>query len=146
VAQPSVALAKSTPQKLPVTQTEAAADLRIPLDQARAISSPGLVRGVVVGNPAIAGVSAQNDRLVFVTGRSYGTTNVILVGERGPILQTKISVVSDETGAVIVDPGGWSMRYDCAPECKRRPDISDDPAAFSQTMSAITARSGAASQ
>ena len=136
---PTAASAKSAPASAP-------AHIRLPIDQARPITAPGVVRGVVIGNPAIVGVSVQNDRLVFVTGRSYGSTNIILVGERGPIMQARITVVSDESDAVIVTRGGWSVRFDCAPECKRRPDISDEPTAFNQSMGAITARSGAANQ
>jgi Flp pilus assembly secretin CpaC len=143
------AFAKNAPKVQPskgAVEQKAPSDMRIPLDQARAIASPGVIRGVVVGNPSIAAVSVQNDRLVFVTGRSYGTTNVILVGERGPIYQAKISVVSDESDSVILTRGGWSVRYDCAPECKRRPDISDEPTAFGQTMNAISTRASAANQ
>ncbi|MBU6373402.1 MAG: pilus assembly protein N-terminal domain-containing protein [Alphaproteobacteria bacterium] len=121
-------------------------EFRIAIDQARAVASPGPVRGVVIGNPSIAGVTVQNERLVFVTGRSYGSTNLILIGDRGPIFQGRITVVSDESNAVIVTKGAWSVRYDCTPECKRRPDPSDEPSAFSSTMGAITARAGAASQ
>lgn len=139
-------------RKRPATAAAAAApaaatpELRIAIDQARALSSPGPVRGVVIGNPSIAGVSVQNERLVFVTGRSYGSTNIILVGERGPIFQGRITVVADESNAVIVTKGGWSVRYDCTPECKRRPDPSDEPGAFGATMGAINARAGAAGQ
>jgi len=121
-------------------------EFRVVIDQARPLSAPGPVRGIVVGNPAIAGVSMQNERLVFVTGRSYGSTNLILVGDRGPIFQGRIVVVSDETNAVFLTRGAWSVRYDCTPECKRRPDISDEPNAFGQAMSAINARSGSAKE
>lgn len=121
-------------------------EFRVAIDQARALPSPGPVRGVVIGNPSIAGVSVQNDRLVFVTGRSYGSTNIILVGDRGPIFQGRITVVSDESNAVIVTKGAWSVRYDCTPECKRRPDPSDEPSAFNATIGAINARAGAAGE
>lgn len=130
----------------PAAAAAAVPEFRVAIDQARALSSPGPVRGVVIGNPSIAGVSVQNDRLVFVTGRSYGSTNIILVGDRGPIFQGRITVVSDESNAVIVTKGAWSVRYDCTPECKRRPDPSDEPSAFNATIGAINARAGAAGE
>jgi len=119
-------------------------ELRIALDQARALALPVPATGVVIGNPAIAGVSVQSDRLLFVTGRSYGTTNLIVVGSSGrPVYQGRITVVADESGAVMMNKGGWTVRYDCAPECRRRPDISEDPQAFSQTQGQIGARAQA---
>lgn len=121
--------------------SSALADLRVPLDQAAAISLRAPARGVIVGNPSIAGVSVQNDRLIFVTGRSYGATNLIVVGDDGrPLYQTRVVVTADEANAVILNRGASSVRFDCAPECRRRPDISDDPGLFKSTQDQINTR------
>jgi Flp pilus assembly secretin CpaC len=54
-----------------------ARDIRVALDQAFPIRLAEPAQGVAVGNPAIAGVSIQNDRFLFVTGRSYGSTRLV---------------------------------------------------------------------
>jgi Flp pilus assembly secretin CpaC len=126
---------------LALAMTAAANDISVALDQARGLSLGAPAKGVVIGNPTIAGVTIQNERLLFVTGKSYGTTNLIVVGEDGrAIYSGRITVVPDETGAVIVNRGGWTVRFDCAPECRRRPDISEDPQAFVQTTEQIRSR------
>jgi len=38
---------------------------------------------LIIGNPAIADVSAQGPRLLVVTGKSYGVTNLIALDSEG---------------------------------------------------------------
>jgi Flp pilus assembly secretin CpaC len=124
-----------------------AREVQVALDQSRPIQLSSTATGVVIGNPTVAGVSVQNDRLLFVTGRSYGSTNLIVVGANGrPIYEARVTVVPDESNVVMVTRGTATARLDCNPLCRRRPDISDDQAAFAQTNEQITARAGAAGQ
>lgn len=122
-----------------------AGEVQVALDQSRPITLPESATGVVVGNPSVAGVSVQNDRLLFVTGRSYGSTNLIVVGPTGrPIFETRVTVIPDETNVVMVTRGAATARLDCNPLCRRRPDISDDASAFSQTNEQIATRTSQA--
>jgi Flp pilus assembly secretin CpaC len=122
-----------------------AGEVQVALDQSRPIVLPSVATGVVIGNPTVAGVSVQNDRLLFVTGRSYGSTNLIVVGANGrPIYEARVTVIPDENNVVMVTRGTATARLDCNPLCRRRPDISDDQAAFAQTNEQIAARAGAA--
>lgn len=131
---------------LAATGVASAGEVDVALDQSRPIALPAAASGVVVGNPTVAGVSVQNNRLLFVTGRSYGSTNLIVVGENGrPIYETRITVVPDESNVVMLTRGVSTTRFDCSPLCRRRPDISDDQAAFAQTNDQISARAGQAS-
>lgn len=122
-----------------------AGEVQVALDQSRPISLPDSATGVVIGNPSVAGVSIQNDRLLFVTGRSYGSTNLIVVGPTGrPIFETRVTVIPDETNVVMVTRGAATARLDCNPLCRRRPDISDDQQAFTQTNEQISTRNSQA--
>jgi Flp pilus assembly secretin CpaC len=104
----------------------AARDIRVALDQAFPIRLAEAAEGVAVGNPSIAGVSIQNDRFLFVTGRSYGSTNLVVVGEGGRVLYSGRIVVSpDETDVVMVTRGVETARLECTPLCRPRPDIGD---------------------
>lgn len=123
-----------------------AGEVQVALDQSRPITLPSSATGVVIGNPSVAGVSIQNDKLLFVTGRAYGSTNLIVVGPSGrPIYETRITVVPDETNVVMVTRGAATARLDCNPLCRRRPDISDDPNAFNQANEQINSRAAQAS-
>lgn len=121
-------------------------EVRVALDQAAALPLSAPASGIVIGNPSIAGVSIQSERLLFVTGRSYGSTNLVVVGKDGArVGEFRLTVVPDESGAVMLTRGSQMVRLDCAPTCRRRPDISDDPGAFQSTVQQITTRAGQAS-
>jgi Flp pilus assembly secretin CpaC len=121
----------------------AARDIRIALDQAFPIRLSEAAEGVAVGNPSIAGVSVQNDRFLFVTGRSYGATNLVIVGANGRVLYSGRVVVSpDETDVVMVTRGGDTNRLECTPLCRPRPDIGDSDASQAVNQQ-ITARPAA---
>jgi Flp pilus assembly secretin CpaC len=104
-------------------------DIRVALDQAFPIRLAEPAQGVAVGNPAIAGVSIQNDRFLFVTGRSYGSTNLVVMGADNRVLYSgRIVVAPDETDVVMVTRGVETARLECSPLCRPRPDIGDGPA------------------
>jgi Flp pilus assembly secretin CpaC len=101
-----------------------AEDIHIALDQAFPIRLGTPAAGVAVGNPNIAGVSVQDDQLLFVTGRAYGATNLVIVGDNGRMLYSGRVIVSpDETGAVMVTRGTQTTRMQCSPLCRERPDV-----------------------
>lgn len=121
----------------------AARDIRVALDQAFPIRLAEAAEGVAIGNPTIAGVSVQNDRFLFVTGRSYGSTNLVVVGAGGRVLYSgRIQVVPDETDVVVVTRAGQTERLECAPLCRPRPDIGDNPEASSAVQGQIAGRGG----
>jgi Flp pilus assembly secretin CpaC len=109
-----------------------ARDIRVALDQAFPIRLAEAAEGVAIGNPTIAGVSVQNDRFLFVTGRSYGSTNLVVVGANGRVLYSgRIVVTPDETDVVMVTRGNETARLECTPLCRPRPDIGDGEASQS---------------
>lgn len=124
----------------------AAEDIRVALDQAFPIRLAAPAEGVAIGNPGIAGVSVQNDRFLFVTGRSYGTTNLVIVGAEGRVLYSgRVTVIPDETNVVVVTRGTESARLECTPLCRPRPDIGDGDT-FEQVSTQITGHAAAATQ
>lgn len=109
-----------------------ARDIRVALDQAFPIRLAEAAEGVAIGNPSIAGVSVQNDRFLFVTGRSYGSTNLVVMGANNRVLYSgRIVVTPDETNVVMVTRGTDTARLECTPLCRPRPDIGDGEASQS---------------
>jgi Flp pilus assembly secretin CpaC len=109
-----------------------AENIRVSLDQAFPIRLAQPAQGVAIGNPSIAGVSVQNDTFLFVTGRSYGTTNLVVVGANGRVLYSGlVTVTPNEEGTVVVTRGTESSRLECSPLCRPRPDIGDGAASTS---------------
>lgn len=106
-----------------------ARDIRVALDQAFPIRLSEAAEGVAIGNPSIAGVTVQNDMFLFVTGRSYGSTNLVVVGQNGRVLYSgRVVVTPDETDVVMVTRGVETARLECTPLCRPRPDIGDGEA------------------
>jgi Flp pilus assembly secretin CpaC len=114
---------------------------KVAIDQAKPLMLSAPAAGIVVGNPAIAAVSLQSDRLLFVTGRTYGTTNLVVVGANGrPIYESRITVTPDEGSStvVMVTKGTATVRNECAPICRRTPDVADDAAVFDEVNKQAT--------
>ncbi len=121
-----------------------ARDVRVALDQAFPIRLSEPAEGVAIGNPSIAGVTVQNDMFLFVTGRSYGSTNLVVVGQNGRVLYSgRVVVMPDETDVVMVTRGVETARLECTPLCRPRPDIGDGEASQSVNEQ-ITTRSSVA--
>jgi hypothetical protein len=120
---------------------------QVPIDQARPLSLKAAATGVVVGNPSIAGVTLQSDKLLFITGKAYGTTNLIIVGEGGrPIYEGLVTVTGDDSagGVLTVTRGLTTVRQSCNPVCRKTPEISDDSAAFDELNAQVTAHAARA--
>lgn len=123
----------------------AAQDISVPIDQAAAVRLVAPAEGVAIGNPSIAGVSVQNATLLFITGRSYGTTNLVVIGRDGRTLFSgRVTVTPDETGVITVTRGMETARLSCAPICRPRPDIGDSAATFNSVNEQITTRASTA--
>ncbi|MGE0740567.1 MAG: pilus assembly protein N-terminal domain-containing protein [Hyphomonadaceae bacterium] len=106
-----------------------ARDIRVSLDQAFPIRLAEAAEGVAVGNPSIAGVSVQNDRFLFVTGRAYGSTNLVIVGANGRVLYSgRVVVAPDETDVVMITRGVDTSRLECTPLCRPSADINGNTA------------------
>ena len=121
-------------------------DIRVPLDQAVFVRLGAAAEGIAIGNPSIAGVSVQNSRMLFITGRSYGTTNLVVVGEDGRMVYSgRVTVIADEADSVMVTRSTQTERLSCASICRPRPDIGDSHDTFEQTSAQISSHSGAAS-
>jgi Flp pilus assembly secretin CpaC len=89
-----------------VAMRPAAADtLTVVLDQAQIMTLPDRVGTIVVGNPLIADVSLQAGGTLVITGRGYGTTNIIALDRAGATLMTKSVLVVGPRDNVVVYRG-----------------------------------------
>lgn len=131
-------------QALPI-QAQTARGLDVPIDEVRLIHLERDAAQVIVGNPSIADVSAQNARLLVVTGKSYGSTNVIaLDGEGRAILSTRLGVAPNDSQLVTVYRGTLRQSLHCTPDCQRMLVIGDDKAQFEQLAESVTKKFGVA--
>ncbi|MBL8548685.1 MAG: pilus assembly protein N-terminal domain-containing protein [Hyphomonadaceae bacterium] len=122
-----------------------AEDIQVPLDMAAPVRLSAPAEGIAVGNPSIIGVSVQNERLIFVTGRAYGQTNLVVIGRGGRTLfNGRVMVTPDESGQVTVTRGVATERLSCNPICRPRPDIGDSVTSFAAVDEQVNRRATAA--
>jgi Flp pilus assembly secretin CpaC len=120
-------------------------ELGIVLDQATLLKLPEKVSTIVIGNPAIADVAVQSGGLVVVTGKGYGTTNLIALDRAGTVLMERSVVVRGaDLHTVAVYRGAERESYSCTPNCERRITLGDSPAYFGAVIGQTDARNAQA--
>ena len=93
-------------------------DLNVNVDQAKLIRLKAHGAEVIIGNPSIADVSVQSSKLLILTGKSAGLTNLIVLdGSGDEVLNKKIFVSADSIRLVTVSKGARRETYTCSPNC-----------------------------
>lgn len=120
--------------------------LDVLLDQATLMTLPDKVATIVVGNPMIADIAVQSGGLVVVTGKGFGSTNLIALDRAGKTLMERTIVVKGASGTdtVQVYRGLQRETYSCTPNCERRITLGDSADYFAAAAAQAEARSGAA--
>jgi hypothetical protein len=122
-----------------------AADVVAALDEAQLVKLPERVATIVVGNPLIADATLQPGGVLVVTGKGYGTTNVIVLDRSGTVLMEKsIEVKGPGPQAVVVYRGIERETYSCTPICERRITLGDSKPYFDVTLDQTGNRNGQA--
>jgi hypothetical protein len=131
----------------PIAATAAKADtVNVMLDQARVMKLPERVATIVIGNPLIADASLQAGGILILTGKGYGSTNLVAFDRSGRIVLDKtVQVLGAEGGDIVVVYRGVEREsYSCAPECERRLTLGDSQTYFNTTLQQGSVRSGLA--
>jgi hypothetical protein len=121
--------------------------IEVGLDQAQIMRLPSGVATIVIGNPLIADGSLQAGNLMVVTGKGYGTTNLMALDRGGRVLMDKEITVTGPRQAdlVTVYKGVERESWSCSPKCSPRiTTLGDSNAFFGAGLGQTTARSGAA--
>jgi len=119
-----------------MTKPASAADtLTVAVDRATITKMPDNVATLVIGNPLIADVTVQPGGLLVVTGKGYGTTNLIALDRTGAVLaEHNIQVLGPEDEIVYVYRGVNRESLTCTPECEPRITLGDSSAFFDAAL------------
>jgi Flp pilus assembly secretin CpaC len=100
-------------------------------DQARLVRLPA--QTVIVGNPAIADVSMQRNGILVVTGKSFGTTNLIALDASGNVLAESLIQVEEPASTVVTVLRGTAREsLSCTPNCQPMLTLGDDMTYFTE--------------
>lgn len=119
----------------------AAEPISVTMDQAKVMKMPDKVSTVIIGNPLIADVSIQAGGIMVITGKGYGTTNVVALDRSGKILMERpVEVHGPRDDVIVVYRGADRETYNCAPKCEQRVTLGDNPKFFDATLGQTTTR------
>jgi Pilus formation protein N terminal region len=120
--------------------------ITVNVDQAQVLKLPEKVATVVIGNPLIADAALQSGGIMVVTGKGYGSTNLLALDRGGRVIMDKTIEVLGPTGQnlVVVYKGVERESYSCAPECKPRITLGDSQNFFNGALGQTSARIGGA--
>ena len=121
-----------------------AADVNVILDHDLLLKLPEKVATIVIGNPLIVGASPQAGGLLVLTGKSFGTTNIIALDRRGAVLLEKTIEVSAPGDADVVYRGVSRETYSCSPLCGPRIMLGDNQQYFEGAIAQVVTRNNQA--
>lgn len=109
----------------------ASRDVKVLIDQATMLRLERSAAEVVVGNPSIADVSVQSDKVLVLTGKSFGETNLIVLDAQGKvIINRRVFVGEPRSGYVTLYKGTNRETLHCSPNCEPPLVIGDSPGYF----------------
>jgi Flp pilus assembly secretin CpaC len=113
----------------------------VTVDRAKVFRIKEPASTVIVGNPFIADVSMHDHFTVVVTGKSYGSTNLVILDDKGePIIDEVIIVRASEDNVVSVTRNALRQTYSCSPVCEPTLRLGDSQAAFDTYAQQATTR------
>jgi putative type II/III system pilus formation protein len=121
-----------------------AEEVSVSVDEARVMKLPDRVATIVIGNPLIADAALQGGGVLVLTGKGFGSTNMLALDRAGKVvLDTTIQVIGPASrDLVVVYKGVERESYSCAPECERRLTLGDSAPYFGSILSQAGTRSG----
>jgi Flp pilus assembly secretin CpaC len=100
------------------------------MDQARVLKLDRPVSKVIVGNAKVADATVADSKTIVLTGRSFGTTNLVLLDADGnAILDESILVSIDEANTVRVFRQTERSVLSCTPNCEQHSQQGAETAA-----------------
>lgn len=120
--------------------------ITVSVDQAQIMKLPDRVATIVIGNPLIADAALQSGGVLVITGKGYGTTNMLGLDKGGKVVMDKTVEVLGATGSnlVVVYKGTERETYSCAPDCEHRITLGDSQGYFSTALGQSGSRAGQA--
>ncbi len=120
-----------------------AENIEVVVDRAKVMRIARPADVVIIGNPAIADATIQDSQTLIITGRSFGTTNIIILDASGQAIADAIVTVGPQNDQVVtVYRRALRETFSCTPECSPMLAVGDSPDAFNAVNSQIQSQTG----
>lgn len=118
-------------------------DLVVKYDQSELVQLARPAAQIIVGNPSIADISVKSDRLLVVTGKTFGITNIIVLDAQNNIISNqRVLVRRDEAKVVNLQRGTSRQSYNCTPQCNPSITVGDETGYFESISKASQNKMG----
>lgn len=115
--------------------------LRIEVNKASILKLTETPTTIIIGNPALADITPQDNDVLVLVGKASGRTNIIILDEEGNIMHNyDIAVQEEQSGNLTLYKAGKQWSYSCAPYCERVINPNDDEDAFSLNLNQVLAK------
>lgn len=105
--------------------------IAVKVDRAKVMRIARPAATVILGNPAIADATIQDRQTLIITGRSFGTTNLIVLDEAGqPIADDLVTVGAPDDQVVTIYSGADRRSFSCSPDCEPMMRLGDSADSF----------------
>lgn len=123
-----------------VATAQPGSSVTVKADQATLVALPGDPATILIGNALFADVTLKKG-MIFVHGRHYGTTNVIVLDkENAEIANFELHVVRGGSEHVTITKGNSAFSYLCAPRCDSALQVGDNAEYFGSISSSISTK------
>jgi Flp pilus assembly secretin CpaC len=131
----------------PAVETTAKPPIAVTIDRAKVMHISRPADTIIIGNPGIADATIQDAQTLIITGKSFGSTNLIVLDAQGqPIADEILSVQANDDAVVTVFRRSSRVTLSCTPDCSPTLAIGDAAESFDSLNNQIgvhNTRSGA---
>lgn len=118
---------------------------KVNVDQTVAVKLAAPANSVVIGNATVADVTVHDANTLLITGKAFGTTNLVVLDRAGKeIWANTLAVSSNDDNDLTIVRGGGTYTYSCIDKCRPTPMVGDQPEYFSQVMTTVQGKTSAA--
>ena len=129
----------------PAAAQEPEKPILVDMDYARIVKMPEGAQTLVIGNPMVADVTMlKNNQLLVITGKSFGTTNLIVLDRTGAQVGESIIRVVSANDTLTVQRGPHRESYSCNPDCFPTINLKDSQAFQAETIGNMKLHDGSA--
>jgi Flp pilus assembly secretin CpaC len=128
----------------PMAQAEA---FKVFVDQTVTLKLTAPADSIVIGNAMVADVAVHDPMTLLVTGKAFGSTNLMVLDRNGRTIYSNVLAVGnndDNELTIIRGASGGANTYSCIDKCYATAKVGDEAVHFSSVMTTVNGKAAAA--
>lgn len=118
----------------------------VAVDRAQLLRLDEPASAIIIGNPMIADAAIHDKKMLVITGKSFGSTNLIVLDHEGrEILAKTLEVRTGAEALITLHKGPLRQSYSCSPVCEPTLLSGDAKEYFDQIRDQIVSRNDTSS-